>query len=149
MADDYLLEQYKIITSSFDAEITRFWTRFNILVGLEIGGLLGVFAASKVLILNPGLFRIALMAMTFFSFAATVIIWRGYLMHQTILRMIVEIEKRSEGKLQMLRIAGQTSRIPIGLNQIVAIGIALVLAIFWVVLWIYAELIGYNFVPPS
>ena len=149
MRQDYLLEQYKLMASSFNQEITRFWTRFHILVGFEIGGFIAILASSKVLILNPCLFRVALMAMTFLSLGAAVIVWRGFLMHQTLLRVMAELEKRSDGKLYTLRISGQVSSMPIGLNQIIAIVIATTLALCWIVLWVYAEFIGFGFVAPD
>jgi len=146
---DYLLEQYKIIAHSYDQEVNRFWIRFNIFVGFQLGGLIGIFASSKLLIPNPFLFRIALITMIIISSAAALVVLRGFLMHQMILRVFVELEKKSKGELELLRLASQVSRIPIGLNQIVASTISVLLDLVWIVFLVYAECIKYHFVLPK
>ena len=34
---NYILEQYKIMAHIYDQEVSRFWSRFNIFVGFELG----------------------------------------------------------------------------------------------------------------
>jgi len=61
------LKQYELLVLTFNDEITRFWTRFNILMGLQMGGFVGILASTGVLTLNPSLFRLALLLMTLYS----------------------------------------------------------------------------------
>ena len=145
---DYTLEQYKILCSSFNDEISRFWSRFNILIGIEMVGFVGTLTAAKVLIANPALFRLTLLYMCIYSIAVAAIVWRGFLMHQSILRVLLLFEQKSEGKLTILQESRNTSRVPIGLNQIIAIAVAILFALLWVCIIILAEVQDYRFVPP-
>lgn len=146
---DYTLELYKLITMSFDNEITRFWSRFNILMGTQMVGFVGVFASAKTLFLNPGLFRLALILMTFYSMATTAIVIRGYIMHETLLKMIIWIERESEGKIRILALSEEASKVPIGLNQIFAICISVVFSVGWIIFLIFAESRHYAFIIPE
>lgn len=146
---DYNFEQYKILTNSFNDEITRFWTRFNILMGIQMGGFVGVLASSKVLILNTDLFRLSLILMVLYSAAATIIVVRGHIMHDTIIKMLIMLEQNSDGQLKLLSLAGNATKIPIGLNQRAAIFVAAVFTITWVAFLIIAEGKEYAFILPK
>jgi len=143
------LEQYKILSTSFNDEITRFWSRFNILMGIQMGGLIGVLASAKVLVMNPGLFRLALILMMLYSIATTIIVVRGHIMHETILRMLGMMEQDSKGELRILKLARKASRVPVGLNQLVATGIACTFSAAWAVFLILAEIKNYGFTLPK
>ena len=118
MATNYILEQYKLLTSSFNDEITRFWSRFNILFGVEIIGLIGILNSLKILSSNIVLFRLTLILMLLYSISTFLIVWRGFMMHQNILKTLLKFEQKSEGKLEILRLSKSNSKIPIGFNKI-------------------------------
>lgn len=124
MAIDYIFEQYKLLTSSFNDEITRFWSRFNILFGVEIIGLIGILNSLKILSSNVVLFRLTLILMLLYSISTFLIVLRGFLMHQNILKTLLIFEQESEGKLEILKLSKSNSKIPIGFNQIIAISIS-------------------------
>ncbi|MBC8485060.1 MAG: hypothetical protein H8D45_03355 [Bacteroidetes bacterium] len=146
MDTDYNLEQYKILTTMFDNEISRFWSRFNILFGIEIVGLIGIFNSLELLILNSFLFRSTLIFMIFFSSATCIIVIRGFMMHENILHILFKLEKKSKGKLQILNLSKSSSHIPIGFNQIIAIGITAIFILFWLSFLIFAEIKSYQFI---
>jgi hypothetical protein len=139
------LEQYKIISTSFNDEVTRFWSRFNILMGIQMGGFIGILASLKMLVSNPSLFRLALILMTLYSIATTLIVIRGHLMHETILRMLAMMEEDSEGELHILQFARKASRVPVGLNQLVGIGMSGVFSVAWICFLVLAEAKKYGF----
>lgn len=124
MAIDYIFEQYKLLTSSFNDEITRFWSRFNILFGVEIIGLIGILNSLKILSSNVVLFRLTLILMLLYSISTFLIVLRGFLMHQNILKTFLIFEQESEGKLEILKLSKSNSKTPIGFNQIIAISIS-------------------------
>ena len=142
---EYLLDQWKMLASTFNDEITRFWTRFHIMIGLEMGGLVGILASSDILEPNSALFRTALLFMNCFAVGSAAIVWRGFLMHQTLLKALALVEEESGGKLRLLELCGRVSRIPIGLNQVIAIVIASSFAILWLAFLVYGESVGYQF----
>ena len=146
MMTDYNFEQYKIITTSFNDEVTRFWSRFNILMGIQMGGFIGILASLKTLFLNVGLLRLALIFMTFYSVATTIIFLRGHIMHESMIKMILMMERESDGKLKILSLAGKVSKVPFGFNQIIGICIATGFAIAWIAFLIHSEFINYAFI---
>lgn len=146
---DYNFEQYKILTTSFNNEVTRFWSRFNILMGIQMGGFIGILASLKTLFLNVGLFRLALIFMTFYSVATMIIVLRGHIMHESMIKMILTMERESDGKLKILSLAGKVSKVPVGLNQIVGICISTGFSIAWIAFLIHSESIDYAFIFPK
>ncbi len=143
------LKQYELLALTFNDEVTRFWTRFNILMGLQMGGFVGVLASTGILASNPGLFRLALILMTLYSVTTAEVISRGHLMHETLLRALALLERESDGRLRMLSLCRQVSRVPIGLNQHIAIVIAVVFVLAWVAFLVWAEMNKYGFAAPS
>ncbi len=139
------LDQYKLLFASFNDEVSRFWSRFNILMGIQMGGFIGVLASLKTLVLNPSLFRLALILMMLYSISTTIIAVRGHIMHEALLRTLGMMEQESKGELRILNLARKASRVPIGLNQIVGIGIASVFSIAWFVFLCLAEINAYDF----
>jgi len=142
---DSELEQYKILTSSYNDEVTRFWWRFNILMGVQMGGFIGILAAAKLLVLNPMLFRLAVVLMTLYSIATLLIVVRGHSMHEMLLRALATMEKESMGTLRILSLVNKLSKVAIGFNQVVAMCIAMCFTLTWCVLLVYAESKGYAF----
>ena len=143
---DYNFEQYKILTTYFNDEVTRFWSRFNILMGIQMGGFIGILASLKTLFLNVGLFRLALIFMTFYSVATTIIALRGHIMHESMIKMILMMERESDGKLKILSLARKVSKVPVGLNQIIGICISTGFSIAWIAFLIHSESIDYAFI---
>lgn len=143
------MEQYKLLFAAFNDEISRFWSRFNILVGIQMGGFIGVLASVRILVANPGLFRLSLALMTLYSFATAVITVRGHLMHEALLQALAMMEADSGGEIQLLGLARRSSRVPFGLNQIVGICIASIFFICWLSFLIMAEVINYGFAVPK
>lgn len=143
------MEQYKLLFSAFNDEASRFWSRFNILMGIQMGGFIGVLASMKTLVANPGLFRMSLILMTLYSVSTAVITARGHLMHEALLRALAMMEADSDGELQILGLARKSSRVPVGLNQMVGICIAAVFVIAWLLFLIMAEVVNYQFTLPK
>jgi hypothetical protein len=116
-------EQYKILSTSFNDEITRFWSRFNILMGIQMGGFIGILASPKLLFMSPELFRLTLILMSMFSVSTTFIVFRGCMMHGAILRMLAMMEQDSKYELGLVRLAWEVSSISIGIKSRIPIGI--------------------------
>ena len=143
---DYNFEQYKILTATFNDEVTRFWSRFNILMGIQMGGFIGILASLKTLFLNVGIFRLAIIFMIFYSVATALIVLRGYIMHESMIKMILKMERESDGQFKIMSLAGKVSKVPVGLNQIVGICISTGFSIAWIVFLIHSESISYAFI---
>ncbi|TFH07782.1 MAG: hypothetical protein E4H08_08920 [Candidatus Atribacteria bacterium] len=139
------LKQYELLALTFNDEVTRFWARFNILMGLQMGGFVGILASTGILSLNPSLFRLALILMTLYSVSTLVVISRGHLMHEALLKGLALLEQESEGRFRMLSTCRRASKVPIGLNQQVAIVIAVVFVLAWISFLVWAEINRYAF----
>jgi len=87
--------------------------------------------------------------MVLYSAAATIIVVRGHIMHDTIIKMLIMLEQNSDGQLKLLSLAGNATKIPIGLNQRAAIFVAAVFTITWVAFLIIAEGKEYAFILPK
>ena len=84
--------------------------------------------------------------MLLYSTSTFLIVWRGFMMHQNILKILLIFEQKSEGKLEILKLSKSNSKIPIGFNQIIAISISCVFTIFWISLFLFYEINNYNVV---
>jgi hypothetical protein len=142
------LKQYELLALTFNDEITRFWTRFHILMGLQMGGFVGILASTGILALNPGLFRLALILMTLYSITTAAVVSRGHLMHETLLRALALLERESNGRFRMLSLCKQVSKVPIGLNQHLALVISGIFVLAWIAFLIWAEILQYAFAVP-
>lgn len=148
-----LLEQYKLAVTCLDSEITRFWTRFNILMGVQVGALVGVYASVPVLSANPMLFRILLILMVLFSASTAVINHRGSRFRQQLIGMVAAIESQSEGKLMLFTTASTTlpksrGSVSAGIQE-VAVWISIVSALAWVASLLWSEAMKYSFTIPE
>jgi len=114
-----------------------------------MGGFIGILASLKILFLNVGLFRLALIFMTFYSVATAIIVLRGHIMHESMIKMILMMERESDGKLKILSLAGKASKVPVGFNQIIGICISAGFSIAWIAFLIHSEFIGYAFIFPK
>jgi hypothetical protein len=138
------LEQYKSLFPCFNGEVSRFWSRFNILMGIQMGAFIGILASLKMLVANPSLFRLSLLLMTLYSFATAVIAIRGHLMHEAVLRTLSIMESNSDGELKLLALGRKSSGVPVGLNQNVGACIACIFIIVWLSLFIMAKIHKYQ-----
>ena len=143
------LKQYELLALTFNDEISRFWTRFNILMGFQMGAFVGTLASTGILAANPGLFRLALILMTLYSISTAAVISRGHLMHQTLLRALDLLERESKGRFRMLSLCRQTSKVPIGSNQQIAVVISVIFVLAWIAFLVLAEMNKYAFAVPG
>lgn len=139
------LVQYELLFSAFTEEVSRFWSRFNILVGIQMAGFVGVLAYMQNLAKMAAVLRLVLLMMILYSVSTTVITVRGHLMHQTLLKALQQLEGESDGALRLLKAVGGHARVPLGLNQLVAIFIACAFSLGWLVILLMAEKSGYSF----
>ena len=144
-----LLEQYKLAVTCLDSEITRFWTRFNILMGIQVGALVGVYASVPVLSANPMLFRILLILMVLFSASTAVINHRGSRFRQQLTGMVAALESQSDGKLVLFSAAStalpkRRGQVSAGIQEI-AVRISTVSALAWVATLVWCEAMKYSF----
>jgi hypothetical protein len=141
--DNYLIEQYKLLLSLYDTEVTRFWTRFHIFLGFQIVLAGGIMASPKILTENVFIFRLAVVAATIISFASCIIHFRGYIRQRHMINAIAMIEKKSKGTLILLSTFRLiTKQSPSG-NSFIATIIGACATIFWGVFVVYLEHIDY------
>lgn len=103
MAEDYLLEQYKLTFDAFNRETQRFWFRFNVLLGFEFAGLIGILVKIDVLALNLLLLKAALVFMLVYSVATFAIVLRGIRVYLIFIEVIEWFEVREpRGRLHVI-----------------------------------------------
>jgi hypothetical protein len=142
------MEQYKLLLDQYDNEMNRYWTRFNVGLGFQIALLLVFINGLSVLSANPHLFRLLLFLANVFSWGFLVVVFRGLNVQSALLHAIRSLEEESKGELKLLTLVEKGTRLPLVVNQIVATIQALVLSLFWIVVYVILESSGYSVVIP-
>lgn len=94
----YDIEQYKILWDTLNGEMQRFWFRFNVLIGVEIGAALLVLKTWEGFgddILGKGFL---LLIMTSFAVITCLIVFRAISIYRLLVCSISELEDREETK---------------------------------------------------
>jgi hypothetical protein len=136
-------EQYKIIMMMYDNEISRFYSRQNLHLGLQMAALAGIIAGLDKLLQHPELFRLVLLSLVFVGFITAIIATRGLTTQNLILKVVLDIENRSKGEWDILTLARRHTKSPLSLNFIFSVLFAWALFLLWVVVLIWMEMVKY------
>lgn len=132
------IEQYKILMTLWDSEIGRFYSRQNLYIGIQLAALAGILAGLESLRPYPGLIRIGIIFLLLVGFINALIAGRGVAVQRLTLKVIAEIEARSEG-LDLLALARGHTKVSLAFNFFLSASLAWLLFVLWVALWIYLE----------
>ena len=89
-------EQYKIVMTLYDNEVSRFYSRQNLHLGLQMAAFAGIFAGLDKLLQYSALFRIVILFLVFVGLITAMIATRGLTTQYLNMKVIFDIEKRSE-----------------------------------------------------
>lgn len=142
MAND--IEQYKIIMTMYDNEVSRFYSRQNLHLGLQMAAFAGIVAGLDKLLQYSVFFRIALIFLVFIGLVTAMIATRGLTTQYLTMKIIFDIENRSKGECDILTLAKMHSKAPICLNFIFSVIFAWGLFFLWVVMFTWLEMAHYR-----
>ena len=141
-------KQYELVIGVYQDETGRFWTRFNIFVGIQFAGLIGILSNLKALKANPDIFRYVLLICALLSVLVIIICFRGVSSARMLLKLIAHIESKSKELLPLTDLIRQFDPLPQYVNFIIAILISFLLSCGWWASIIYLENIGYQIAIP-
>ena len=141
-----MLEQYKVLLTMYNSEMNRFWTRFNIFLGLQVAIFIAMLSSSKFLVSNPSIFRFGTICVVILSLAGSLINLRGYGVQRMFINAIGKLEDESKGTLVLLKTFRRVSNVSLVVNGFIAVAVGFLMTAIWVFLLIYFETIGYTFV---
>lgn len=136
-------DQYDASIKLYDSELNRFWTRFNIFLGLQIGFFALTLNAIKFLVPNPVLFRTAIVVLLLISIANAITALRDTYTQLALLKLIWIRENKSNGQFSLLHDYREVSNVPLIINNIVVLFVSFGLLTIWITLFVYLELKEY------
>ena len=142
MAND--VEQYKIIMTVYDNEVSRFYNRQNLHLGMQMIAFAGIIAGIDKLLEHSGLFRIALILLVFVGFITAMIATRGLTTQYLTMKIASDIENRSQGQWDILQLAKKHSKSPLYLNFIFSVAFAWGLFLLWLFILVWMEICKYT-----
>ena len=137
-------EQYKIIMTLYDNEVSRFYSRQSLHLGLQMAAFAGIAAGLDKLLQYSTLFRFVMFFLVFVGFITAMIATRGLTTQYLTMKIILDIENRSNGEWDILTLARKHARAPLYLNFIFSVVLAWVLFLLWVVILIWLEMTNYK-----
>ena len=144
-----LQKQYKILVDVYQNETGRFWTRFNIFVGIQFVGLLGILSNLKILAANVVVFRSLMIFCGLLSALVVLIVVRGIMSSRMLIRMIAHLENQSQELMPLVALTRKFDSLPQYVNLIVTLAISALFCLGWWLALIYFEVTSYSIVIPK
>lgn len=135
-------EQYKLLWDAFNGEMQRFWTRFNILIGIEIVACYGILKLKQdinadndngVIILGA-----LLIVMIFFSISTCLIVHRAIGVYKIFYESLCYFESLKKGSLFLITLAEemaekiQIEKVENPKSMLMARTISILLSVVWI-----------------
>lgn len=146
-----IMEEFEreLIVSSLNSEMNRFWTRFNVFAGVQVGGLLGVVHAARILLANIMMFRFVLVVLVLFSTVGSIAIFRGHDLQRALVKTLAEAEgSLAKEKRLFGRVVGNM-RMPLYTCNIACCAFGVICVLLWVAGWVWLEKTGFAICVPK
>lgn len=139
----------ELIVSSLNSEMNRFWTRFNVFAGVQIGGLLGVVHAARMLLANVMVFRVVLLVLVLFSAVGAIAIFRGHDLQRALVKTLAEVESSLAKEKRLFELILRNMKMPLYTCNIACCAFGVICVLLWMVGWIWLEKIGFAICIPE
>ena len=126
-----ILKQYELLAGFYDSEMSRFWVRFNIFVGMEFAGLIAMVINPKFLVANPHLMCALLLFCALFSMLVVLMVIRGISSARLLPKLISRIEAKSEDLAEIIELTRKLDPLPQYINFLIALGISGLFSVLW------------------
>ena len=133
-------KSFEMLWGTYDSEMGRFWTRFNLFVVVQAASAFGVLTALKTLVENPALFRALLVFLGLLSLLALAVVVRGIFTQAMFYQLFSEIQNDFP-LLQFLLRPAVLSRYT---NGLLAVGVSSLMSTAWWFALIWLERTHYN-----
>ena len=140
------IEQYKILMNMYDNEISRFYSRQNIYIGIQLASFAGMMAGLNTLVMVPSLFRISLIFLLTISVITALIALRGLTTHKLMRKIISDFEKDSNGNLRIMELAKKHTTLSLDVNFFLSLALSIGAVIFWIALFVFLEYRSYQII---
>jgi hypothetical protein len=141
----------QMLVDSFNAEMDRYWTRFNIFSAVQVGAVVGLVNALNLLLLNWWLFRLCLLFVFVFSVTGVLNALRGHDLQRAIVRVLIGTETELPVDQQLLTNVTKQSRYPAFFGNHVCTAFSIFCCVAWLFSWLLLEYTSYAAItlPPS
>ncbi len=126
-----ILKQYELLVGLYDSEMSRFWVRFNIFVGMEFAGLIAMVVNPKFLVANPVLMRALLLFCAIFSLLVVLMVLRSISSSRLIPSILSRIEAKSDNLANIISLSKKIDPLPQYINFLIALCISIIFSILW------------------
>jgi len=122
----------EVYIATLNAELDRFWSRFNTYAAIEILAVVALMLAFDKVQIHPHTARAANMLLFLWSLTGSLIIWRSIEIHQRLVKAIVTAETNLPDDVGLFREALQATN-PAQMFMLRAcFSFSLVCSVFWV-----------------
>jgi hypothetical protein len=122
----------EVYIATLNAELDRFWSRFNAYAAIEILAVVALMLAFDKVQIHPHTARAANMLLFLWSLTGSLIIWRSIEIHQRLVKAIVTAETNLPDDVGLFREALQATN-PAQMFMLRAcFSFSLVCSVFWV-----------------
>lgn len=139
--DNKYFDHYKLAVDTMNAEMNRFWQRFQVLLIVEMALVTGVVVKLEEFLRQHDMFMVILiLGMLAYSFATYRIVVRGNEVYRGLMNGIILLEEAAPQQAYLLRTVGSASELDCREGQAMtwAKWIAFLLIILWLLVFFYA-----------
>ncbi len=126
-------DQYLKALEIFDADNTRFWTRFNVSIGLQLIMAVGLASNYKALIGNIFFGCLTILVALAFSIFTVLVMWRSLQINIGMFNALQDLEDKDQS-LILLKTYSKHSQSPNGIMARYCLGMSSLLTLFWFVI---------------
>ena len=127
-----LSETHKLLADALNAEMNRFWTRFNIFSAVQIGAVVGLLLNADKIAANPAFTQWGAVLILGWSITGTVTTLRGYDLQRGLVLTLINFERALPPQAQYTTLVLKHSRFPRFITTYTCIAFSFLCVIFWV-----------------
>ena len=136
-------KQYELAINILQNETGRFWNRFNIFIGIQSAGVIGIISNIEILTKNPEMFRLIMILFILISIFTVAMCCRGISTAKMLLDIAADLEKESLFLKNIISNINSPNKLPQHVNYIITSVTAFLFTCAWIISWVRLEEIDY------
>lgn len=137
-------DQQELLINTLNAEMDRYWTRFNIFTAVQVGAIIGVVNTISLLTQNPLLFRFVFLFLIAFSVTGTISVLRGHDLQRGLVLTLLHVESMMSKEFRLLELLKRKWRFPTFLSNYSCSIFSMLCCCSWISAWIWLEYVGFS-----
>lgn len=126
-----VLKQYELLAGIYDSEMSRFWTRFNIFVGMEFAGLIALIINPEFVVANSEILFSVLLFCSLFSLLVVLTVIRSISSARLFPKLFARIEAERAELAEFMALVKKLDPLPQYVNFVIALVIAALFSLLW------------------